>query len=456
MKPRAVLAAMAALTAIAAWAANAAEDGDPSRPGGAATSLKRRDISAFSQSSANLTFESQFDFKVGDGVFRKLWVSSPASTASSDGLGPLYNARACQSCHLKDGRGHPPPQGEQPSSLLYRLALPDGAPDPVYGRQLQTFAVQGMEAEATVTGEIERRVVKLAAGRAVTLEKTVPRFDWHYGAPQTGLTLSPRVAPPMIGMGLLEAIPEADILAREDPDDRDGDGIRGIANRHEGRAAIGRFGWKAGAATVEAQSANAFLNDMGLGTRLHPRPFGDCTPAQIACRTAPHGDDKGDGVEVPDALFDLVVFYSRNLAVPARPRANDPAVRKGERVFADIGCAACHTPRQRTGASPAQPHLAYQTIFPYTDLLLHDMGEDLADGQVEDRASGRHWRTPPLWGLGLTKTVSGHDRLLHDGRARGPLEAILWHGGEAQPARDKAAALAAADLAALLVFLGSL
>lgn len=456
MRPRALLAAMAALAAIAAWTAAATEDGDPSRPGGMATSLKRRDSSAFSQSSANLSFERQFDFKVGDGVFRKLWVSSPSSTISSDGLGPLYNARACQSCHLKDGRGHPPAASEQPSSLLYRLALSDGAPDPIYGRQLQTFAVQGMEAEATVAGTVERRVVELAAGRRVTLEKTVPRFVWHYGAPQAGLTFSPRVAPPMIGMGLLEAIPEADILAREDPDDRDGDGIRGLANRREGRPGIGRFGWKAGAATVEEQSANAFLNDMGLGTRRNPLPFGDCTPAQSACRAAPHGDDKEDGVEVPDALFDLVVFYSRNLAMPARPRARDPIVRKGENLFAEIGCAACHTPRQRTGESAAQPHLANQTIFPYTDLLLHDMGDDLADGQVEDRASGRHWRTPPLWGLGLTKTVSGHDRLLHDGRARGPLEAILWHGGEAKAARDKAAALNAADLDALLAFLDSL
>ncbi|MBI1246068.1 MAG: c-type cytochrome [Alphaproteobacteria bacterium] len=456
MRRRAAPLPAAFLLAALAFGPAAAADGDPARPGGDATSFAHRDVSAFSQFSGNLSFDRQFDFKVGDGIFRKLWVSAPSSTKSSDGLGPLYNARGCQSCHLKDGRGHPAADGEQPSSLLYRLALGDGAPDPVYGRQLQTFAIQGHPAEVQISNSVERHVAHLAAGRNVTLEKSVPHFAWNYGTPGAGLTLSPRIAPPMIGMGLLEAIPEADILAREDPDDRDGDGIRGVANRRAGRPGIGRFGWKAGAASVAEQTANAFLNDIGLGTAIHPQGYGDCTQAQAACRAAPHGDDKGDGIEVPAAMFDLVVFYSKNLAVPHRPKANDPAVRRGEKLFADAGCSACHVPRQHTGAGTDQPHLANQTIYPYTDLLLHDMGKGLADGQIEDRASGRQWRTPPLWGLGLTKTVSGHDRLLHDGRAHGPLEAILWHDGEAHGARARVAAMKAGDLDALLAFLDSL
>ncbi|GAB4195088.1 MAG: di-heme oxidoredictase family protein [Thalassobaculales bacterium] len=446
----------AALPALAA-----ALPDDEARPGGAATSKGPRNLSAFSQPSGNLSFARQFDFRLGDGVFRKLWVSAPSSTRSSDGLGPLYNARACQSCHLKDGRGRPPAAGEQPSSLLLRLARADGSPDPLYGRQIQSFAIQGHEAEAALAVDHVVHEVRLGDGTTVRLRRPVWRAAWLQGAPAPDTTLSPRVAPPMIGMGLLELIPEADILAREDPADRDGDGIRGIANREPGRPGIGRFGWKAGAASVAEQTANAFLNDMGLGNPVHPAGHGDCTAAQAACRAAPDGGETpADGgppePEVPQRLFDLTVFYARNLAVPTRPRAGEAEVRRGRDVFRQIGCAACHVPRQVTGPSDTQPHLAGQVIWPYSDLLLHDMGEGLADGQVEGRASGRHWRTPPLWGLGLTHTVSGHWLLLHDGRADGPLEAILWHGGEAAGARDRAAALSPAERAALLAFLGSL
>ena len=468
---------MLALTLAAAHAAAAAGYvAGEERPGGAATTSAPRNANVFSQPSANLEFERQLTFHVGNGVFRKQWVSAPSSTASSDGLGPLFNARACQNCHLKDGRGRPPAGGEAATSFLLKLSVPprderqraalaalelDAVPEPTYGHQLQSFALQGHAAEGQVEIAYAESKIRLADGASVSLR--APRYSVSrpgYGPLDPETMLSPRVAPPMIGMGLLELIPEAAIVARADPEDRDGDGVRGVAARgwsaSEGRLMLGRFGWKAGKPTVADQAAAAFAGDMGLSTPVLPAATGDCTEAQAACRAAPTGDDDAEGVEVTREMFDVLVFYSRNLAVPARPDATSSAALRGKALFASLGCAACHTPSHVTGHDPAAPHLSGQTIFPYTDLLLHDMGDGLADGRPEGLASGRHWRTAPLWGLGLTKTVSGHTFLLHDGRARNALEAILWHGGEAQRARDSVAALGKAEREALLKFLDSL
>jgi len=452
--------------ALALAAATSGYEPGEERAGGTASNFKTRNIGAFSQFSANLDFARQLDFKVGDGIFRKQWVSSPSSTKSSDGLGPLFNARACQNCHLKDGRGRPPLPGETAVSMILKLSLPpsvpgDGPLEPVYGGQLQTFAVQGLAAEGQVAIDYAPMPVRLADGRTVSLRKPAYRItDLGYGPMHPAVQTSPRVAPPMIGMGLLELIPEADILARADPDDRDGDGIRGIAqigwSRVREREMLGRFGWKAGTPTIADQTAAAFANDMGLSTPPLRISAGDCMPAQTQCLEAPNGNDEAEGIEVTQKMFDLVVFYARNLAVPGRIDAQKPKVLEGKRLFAEIGCAACHTPRHVTGNDPVQPHLSGQTIFPYTDLLLHDMGDGLADGRPEGRASGRHWRTAPLWGIGLTKTVSGHSLLLHDGRARDLLEAVLWHGGEAQAARDRVVGLDATKRAALIAFLESL
>ncbi len=430
---------------------------DETRPGGAATSKGPRNRSAFSNPSGNMSFERQLDFKVGDGVFRKLWVAAPASTRSSDGLGPLFNARACQACHLKDGRGRPPAAGETPASLLFALGSADGKPDPVYGGQLQTFGIQGHAAEASLRIEYQPLPVTLADGETITLRRPVYHFSaFAYGAIDTATRFSPRIAPPMIGVGLLELIPEANILARADPDDRNNDGIRGITRKvwsaAEQREMLGRFGWKNGAATIADQTANAFFNDMGLSTDLHRAGFGDCTPAQAACRSAPHGVEAAGDVEVPRKLFDLTVFYARNLAVPTRENSRAADVQRGQKLFGEIGCAACHVPRQVTGSHPDRPELSNQVIWPYTDLLLHDMGDELADGGKD----GRLWRTPPLWGLGLTKRVNDHEFMLHDGRADGILEAILWHGGEAAAARQRVIGLSKPDRAALLSFLNSL
>lgn len=444
--------------------------------GGAGTTPGTVRASAFSHPSANLGPARQFDFKVGDGIFRKLWVSAPSSTISSDGLGPLFNARSCQSCHLRDGRGRPPAPDEPAVSLLLRLSVPPrdeaertalaagrltAIPEPTYGDQLQTFSVQGIAAEGRLTIAYSEVPAVLGDGSLVSLRS--PSYsiaDAAYGDLRPDTLISPRIAPPMIGVGLLEAIAEADVRAAADPDDADGDGVSGRPNEvwsalHR-RPMLGRFGWKAGQPTVPDQTAAAFAGDMGISSPAVPVAWGDCTASQTACREAPHGSDAAEGVEATGVLFDLVVFYARNLGVPARRDVADPQVLTGKRVFHDTGCPACHRPTFVTARDSAEPEQSLQLIWPYTDLLLHDMGEGLADHRPEGQASGREWRTPPLWGLGLTRAVSGHGNLLHDGRARTPLEAILWHGGEAQAARDRVAAMPEAERAALLAFLDSL
>ncbi len=444
--------------------------------GGAATVRARETADAFSQFSANMPFAHQLDFKLGNALFRKTWVASPASTLASDGLGPFYNARACQDCHLKDGRGHTPEAPEDARvSMFLRLSVPGGvspdgisewlatSPEPIYGDQLQDFAAPGHLAEGRMGVTWRDEPVTLDDGTVVMLR--APSYDISnlgYGALRPDTMLSPRVAPQMIGLGLLEAIPAADILARQDTDDADGDGISGraqiVMSVEYGVPMLGRFGLKGGNPTVQAQSAGAFASDMGLSTPLHPLPFGDCTVAQADCRAAPDGQEDGvrDGLEVDAASLDLVTFYARNLAVPARRDVGDTTVLRGKELFHNLGCAACHRPKHVTHRLEGRPEQSFQLIWPYTDLLLHDMGEGLADDRPEGRATGREWKTPPLWGIGLTEAVSGHTQFLHDGRARSLLEAILWHGGEAQAARDGVVSLPAADRDALIAFLESL
>jgi CxxC motif-containing protein (DUF1111 family) len=445
-------------------------------PGGAASVRARDTADAFSQSSANMSFEREMDFTLGNGLFRKTWVAAPSSTRASDGLGPLYNARGCQDCHLKDGRGHPPEgPGASSVSMFLRVSVPGGPTpeaiedwlatqaEPTYGGQIQDLAVPGHASEGQMRITYADQPVTLADGTVVTLR--APSYgldDPGYGPLAADAMLSPRVAPQMIGLGLLEAIPVADILAHADPDDTDGDGISGrpsiVPSVEFGVPMLGRFGFKGGAPTVKEQSAGAFSGDMGLSTVLHPDPWGDCTPAQADCRTAPHGQEPEvrDGLEVDGQSLDLVAFYARNLAVPERRNMDDPQVLHGKELFYDIGCTGCHVPKYVTARLKDQPEQSFQLIWPYTDLLLHDMGPGLADNRPEGRATGSEWKTPPLWGVGLTQTVSGHSTFLHDGRARNLLEAILWHGGEAQAARDAVVGLPKADRNALIAFLESL
>lgn len=445
--------------------------------GGATTSKKLPNQDAFSQFSANLSFEEEETFKLGNALFRKLWVSSPSSTQASDGLGPLFNARSCQSCHLKDGRGHPPEAGNDATSMFLRLArAPISAneradlenfvtfnhPDPVYGRQLQDKAIAGIAAEGAMVITYQDHPVTLADGTTVTLRQ--PSYsveDLTQGPMSNTTTLSPRVANQMIGLGLVQAIHPADLIARADPVDTNGDGISGrvalATGTKPGLPIIGRFGWKAQNATVRKQSAEAFTGDIGISTPDTPFHNGDCTEAQADCLAAPNGVQTRLGdTEAPDPVLDLVVFYSENLAVPARRDVADSQVLHGKALFYQSGCTSCHTPKYVTSRKAENKAHAFQLIWPYSDFLLHDMGDGLADGQSVGVADGREWRTPPLWGIGLTETVSGHTFFLHDGRARNLEEAILWHDGEAAASRNAYAALEQSDRQALIRFLNSL
>lgn len=440
--------------------------------GGAATTAARGDDAAFSQPSGNMEFEQELDFFLGNAMFAKLWVSSPASTKASDGLGPLYNARSCQLCHIRDGRGHPP---EEPGDVSMAMRVSVAAdnpltaaipgfyatqPHPVYGGQIQDLSLPGKAPEARVSVTYEDIPVPLQGGETVMLRK--PTYDLDtlgYGA-LDGAMLSPRIAPQMIGLGLLEAIPAQDILAHADETDADGDGISGkpqiVWSLEYDQPMLGRFGHKAVMPTIRQQSADAAVHDIGISSPLMQNAWGDCTAQQPDCRNAVHGDRDERIHEIDDKGLDLLVFYSRNLAVPARRDVDDPAVLRGKKLFQEIGCASCHVPKFVTHRLDGQDPQSFQLIWPYSDLLLHDMGEGLADNRPVARADGREWRTAPLWGIGLTKQVSGQETYLHDGRARSLLEAILWHGGEAQPHRDAVVSLSPEDREELLKFLGSL
>nr|WP_026198399.1 di-heme oxidoredictase family protein [Wenxinia marina] len=464
---------------IAAVTAPATDFSAPERfeglPAGGATVRAMTNADAFSQPSGNMSFERELDFRVGNGLFRKLWVSSPSSTLASDGLGPLYNARGCQNCHIKDGRGHPPEGPDDDAvSMFLRVSIPGGPeaaiaeiedyigtlPDPTYGGQLQDFGTAGHPAEYRLSVTYETILVPLSGGEVASLRApTYEAADLGYGPLAPYAMLSPRVTPQMIGLGLLEAIPATDILAHADEDDADGDGISGRPNVvwslvHDAPM-LGRFGWKAGTPTLLEQTAGAFSGDIGISSPLFPDGWGDCSSAEAACRAAMHGADVG-AHEIEQEGLDLVTFYSRNLGVPARRGEDDPQVLRGKEVFYDAGCASCHVPKFVTARLEDRPEQSFQLIWPYTDLLLHDMGEGLADHRPEGRATGTEWRTPPLWGIGLTEQVSGVENYLHDGRARTLLEAVLWHGGEAQAARDRIVEIPPQDRAALIAFLESL
>ena len=435
---------------------------------GGSTTVMKFDQNAYSMPSANLAPMRRLDFSVGNSFFRNPWVIAPASTTARDGLGPLLNTNACQNCHIKDGRGHPPaPDATSAVSMLVRLSIPAGpehaevvrergiAPEPSYGGQLQDMAIPGDAPEGKVRLRYSTEQVRFADGTEVELRRPeIELNDLAYGDMHPDTRMSLRIAPPMIGLGLLEAIPEEALLANADPDDRNGDGISGRPNRvfdqTSRQTVIGRFGWKAGQPSLNQQNADAFFNDMGLSTSL--LSGSSCTDRQTECRAMPDGGEP----EVSDDILAQVLFYTRNLGVPARRNVDDPQVLAGKTLFHRAGCQSCHVPQFTTAADAAEPELANQLIRPYTDLLLHDMGEGLADNRPEFEASGREWRTPPLWGIGLTQAVSGHTQFLHDGRARNLLEAILWHGGEAEKARQIVLGYDQNERTALLSFLESL
>ncbi len=429
---------------------------------GGQTSIYDITPNAFAQPAPGLDRDQELLFFVGNSFFNQNWVSAPASTEARDGLGPFFNARSCAGCHFKDGRGRPPQHpSESATGLLLRLSIPgraaDGSylPDPTYGGQIQDHAIEGLRPEARLAVDGEEVPGQFADGTPYSLWRPSYRLEeLGYGELHPDIAVSPRVAPQVIGMGLLEAIPESRILERADPSDQDGDGISGRPNwvwdRSSGGPALGRFGWKANQPSVLQQAAGAFLGDMGITTGL----FSDqeCGGVGPECTGAPSGGSP----EIADDDLMKVVLYASSLAVPAMRNADDPRAIEGARLFEELGCAACHTPSTQTGIHPTIPALSNQAIHPYTDLLLHDMGDGLADGQPDFEASGSEWRTPPLWGIGLFQTVNRHTYYLHDGRARSLSEAILWHGGEAETARRRFVESSARDRAFLLFFLESL
>lgn len=409
---------------------------------------------AYSQPAANLGTQERALFAVGNSFFTSPWVSAPSSVSARDGLGPLFNAAACQDCHIRDGRGRPP-TGDSAISSLLRISLSDGSPDPVYGNQIQDRALPGVSPEATLSVQWQLSERTLAGGELVQLRRPVPILENpRYGELQANQR-SLRVAPPVIGMGLLELIPEQQLHAAADEDDRDADGISGRINwvdeLEHGRRVAGRFGWKASQPTVRQQSLAAFANDMGISSALFPAEI--CGHLQPACGERA----KGGAPELEKTIEDAVLFYVRHLAVPARRAVDAPEVVNGKRLFNEIGCAACHRPQWVTGHRAELPALSGQKIWPYSDLLLHDMGPGLADGVIEGQAAGSEWRTPPLWGIHLAKVIGGTGiGFLHDGRARNFTEAILWHGGEAEAAANTFAALPKQQRSDLLSFLKSL
>ena len=428
---------------------------------GGSTTVFHDGPNSFAMPLANISRTNRRAHVVGNSFFNKNWVIPPASTDARDGLGPLFNARSCSSCHVRDGRGRPPWEGELMTGLLFRLSVPgvDGkpVPDPVFGGQLGVRAVPEAEPEGDV--RIEYTEVEGNFGDGTPYILLNPQYTFianaTYGKPAKNIQLGPRLAPPVHGLGLLEAIPEKTILAHSDPDDKDGDGISGrlnyVWNPEKKVKQLGRFGWKANQPSLRQQTASAFLGDIGITTSIHPKESYTPTQAKLLDKLP-----NGGNPELEDRLLGSVVTYLQTLAPPAQRDHMHPEVLKGRKLFLETGCAKCHLPKLKTGDFNAVPELANQVIRPFTDLLLHDMGPGLADNRPDGEATGTEWRTPPLWGIGLTQVVNGNTRFLHDGRARNLEEAILWHGGDASASQEAYRNLLAQDRQRLLLYLESI
>ncbi|MES9831305.1 MAG: di-heme oxidoredictase family protein [Candidatus Thiodiazotropha sp. DIVDIV] len=428
---------------------------------------------AFTHSISGLNSEQRVEFSIGKALFKRIWVSAPASTQATDGLGPLYNARSCLACHPNNGRGKPFEQSNAPSkSLVIKVDIPakseahkqhlaenriNNIPEPVYGTQLQNFAIATHDSEFKLQITYLETAVTLFDGEVVVLRKPIYQLNnLNYGKLDLNTRISPRVAPQLVGLGLLEAIDENSLQAMSDEEDENDDGISGKVNwvwsREFNKVVAGKFGLKSGSPSINEQSQSAFFTDIGISTHLYPEGYGDCTNRQTDCRHAIDGNSQQyDNLEAPLAVTQSVKFYLQQLAPPPRRNWDDPDVQAGSSLFNQSGCSACHI-----ASFEVEFNNQRQEIHPYTDLLLHDMGEGLADHRPEGRASGQEWRTPPLWGIGLTPHVSGHTQYLHDGRASTLLQAVLWHGGEAQAARDAVIALTKQQRKQLLLFLESI
>lgn len=429
------------------------EQYDPRLSGGAAT-VFLSNSQAFGAAIPGLSGYDDFMHELGDGLFEQTFVSAPANIFP--GLGPLYNNVSCISCHHNDGKGTPT-LGLITSSLLTRISIPGtdehGGPLSVqgYGGQLQDKATAGKTAEGKITIEYTELPFTFPDGTTASLRKPVYTFSNPYITMPAGYMVSVRLAPPIFGLGLLELIPEATILSFADENDANKDGISGkpnyVYNPQTKQRELGRFGLKANNPNIHIQVASAYHQDIGITSYLFPKEnsFGQV-----------QYDGLGDDPELADSMLDATTFYIRTLAVPARRNVTDETALRGEKLFNQLNCSGCHIPTLYSGVDNRLPALSNQRIHPYTDMLLHDMGADLSDGRPDYLADGNEWRTPALWGVGLFAKTNGIPYYLHDGRARTLTEAILWHGGEAQKAKEAFVQLSAADREALLKFLQSL
>ena len=429
--------------------------------------VARADQDAYSQPAPVLSYRESETFLQGRSHFKRRWVASVAFNGEW-GLGPTFIQTRCSECHVNNGRGGPPKTpDEQLATMLVRLSLPganehDGPrPDPNYGDQFQNNALQGQSidfqyswepvpAEAALYLDWEERSVALPDGENVVLRKPVLRIEkLAFGPMGEGAMTSLRNTPPLVGLGLLEAVPEESILKLAQT--QKNLGLNGRPNyvwdAINRRAALGRFGWKANVPSLLQQVAGAFLGDIGVTSRIFRQQ--NCPPVQKSCQVQAPGNDP----EVIDADLNDLELWLRGGAVPAQRDAGNPVVRRGENMFGRAACGGCHVPELKTAEIyPSFPKLANRTFRAYTDLLVHDMGDELADGRPDFKAGPRDWRTAPLWGVGLSGTVNGQSALLHDGRARNVTEAILWHGGEAAASREAFSKLPKADREALVKF----
>jgi CxxC motif-containing protein (DUF1111 family) len=429
---------------------------DPSRfpLAGGATTVFNETNEAFAQPAPNLSAASLALHNEGDEGFEAVFVPSPATLNA--GLGPVFDNVSCEACHVGDGRGRPPLPGEAFESLLFRASIPGIDPHggpvgvPGFGGQLQLRAIEGYRPEVVAAVTYAESLSTFADGSVYSLRVPHYTFTDPYQPLPLTLLFSPRTAPAVFGLGLLEAVPADELRALADPYDRDYDGISGRLNiawdEVEQRYAIGRFGWKAAVPTLRQQVSGAYNGDMGITSTLFPAE--SCEEYRLGC-------ERHD-IEVSDATVAAVTFYTQTLGVPARRNVDDLEVRRGEGLFFAAGCGSCHVETLTTGFFPGIPEISRQTIHPYTDLLVHDMGAALADNRPDFGASGREWRTAPLWGIGLVETVNGHTNFMHDGRARSLLEAVLWHGGEARRSRNIVRRMSLEQRAALVRFLQSL
>lgn len=451
-------------------------------PGGRG-SVSYLPFASFELPAANIPHEQRPYFHAGKALANQPWIKAPSATDARDGLGPLYNARTCLGCHSNGGRGPLPGSAAEPVfSAIVRVSLPGKndrlgvVPDASYGDQIQgqsvalTHQLRGKVAarkpadnpeappESRVFVDWLKRIYTYPDGESRVLRYPRIRFEeLGYGPLPSNLLTSLRMAPAIHGLGLLEAIDQSVLDNLSDPQDSNGDGISGRVNRvwdfEREAPAAGRFGWKANRANLRIVSASAFQGDVGISNPIfNTQP---CTGLQHKCQHAPSGNNS-DGVELPEGLLALTVGFVRGIGVPLQRKLTRRAL-EGRALFHRTGCASCHHPGYVTASQPGESaYLGDQEIWPYTDLLLHDMGEGLDDGRPDYLASGSEWRTPPLWGVGLSKNVNGVTNLLHDGRARNIEEAILWHGGEAVRAREHFAQLIASRRDALIAFVESL